>query len=107
MSTLILTFNEEQTITDLNQIQFSTCIGNTLVGWPSSIAKVTVEVNGGPAANGYYHNAVVFCDQSVVNPSNKTIIKTGQRGLMEIGGKSHAERIIAGLQKAIELGWLK
>ena len=107
MSTLVLTFNEDQTIAEFTQIQFSNSVGNTLVGWPSSIAKVTVEVNGGPTANGYYYDAIVICDQSLISPTDNPIVKQNQRGLMQIGSKSHAERIIAGLRKAIELGWLK
>lgn len=107
MTTLILSYNKDQTTDEVNQIQFSISVGNTLVGWPSSVAKVTIEVNGGPSANGYYHNSVVLCDQSVIDPVSSTILKQGQRGVMEVGNKAHAERIIIGLQTAIKMGWLK
>lgn len=107
MSTLVLSYGDEIAPEDINAIQFSGTVGNTVAGWPSHVAKLTITVNGGPTQNsGYYKEVVAICDGSRV-PYHSGPLEFAPRGVLEVGSRTHAERIIAGLQKAIEMGWLK
>ena len=107
MSTLVLSYGNDIAPEDINAIQFTSTVGNTVAGWPSHVAKLTITVNGGPSQNsGYYKDVVAICDGSRV-PYHSGPLEIAPIGVLEVGSRSHAERIIAGLQKAIELGWLK
>ena len=107
MSKLVLQLDQNQQPTDINNIELCTPIGNTIGGYASHIAKVTIAVNGGPSEqSGYYTEIVALCDGSHVQFS-KGPLDARQRGMLEVGSKWHAEQIMAGLQIAIKMGWLK
>jgi len=59
------------------------------------------------SSNGDMHGLVSWLDKKFLGGAYVSSIDDGERGLIVVKNKEHAQNLIKALNKAIELGWLK
>jgi len=104
MSTLVLSYDKKIVPEDINAIQFTSTVGNTVAGWPSHVAKLTIAVNGGPSQNsGYYKDVVAICDGYHV-PYLSGPLEIAPKGVLEVGSRSHANALLLDFKRQLNWG---
>lgn len=103
MTTLIISCKKDDhtKMQPVSTIQFSTPVGNMQPPKASVLMQGMATINGGPEKGGYYKHVIAISDGWAHSRSGNPFA-----GSLQITSKSHAEHLIAGLQAAIDMGWL-